>query len=182
MPGANLKRVSVSLIAYLLYLAALTLAPFEFSRTPATGLVWTGGGGVISDGVQNILGFVPFGVLLHFRMKPDATNVGRKWAVATCRAGIVSLLIETTQMFLPARVSSYADLLSNTLGGGLGFWMMHAVAQRGWTLHVKAYQRPLTVVGLMFYILGLLSFFLWASPPQTLKGWDHSYPLLIGND
>jgi len=141
-----------------------------------------GGGRVISDVVQNILGFVPLGILLHFRMRPDAKDMGRKWAWATGIAAIVSLLIETIQLFLPARVSSLADVLSNTFGGGLGFWIAWVVAYRPWIVHLRPHRRTLTLVGLAFYIVSLISFFIWAAPPQTLKGWDRSYPLLIGNE
>jgi glycopeptide antibiotics resistance protein len=182
MQRLGLNRGTVSLVVYLFYLGVLTLAPFDFSITAVTGRCWIPKGAVISDVGQNILGFVPLGVLLHFCMKPGARNMGRKWAWATGIAATVSLLIETAQLFLPTRDSSPVDVMSNTLGGGLGFWMAHRLEHRPWIVRLNPHRRTLTLISLAFYIAGLITLFLWAAPPQTLNGWDPSYPLLIGNE
>lgn len=182
MQRLGLNRVTASLLIYLFSLGVLTLAPFDFSMTPMTGRSWIAGRRMIADAVLNILGFVPLGLLLHFFAKPDARSLQRKWMWTAGIAAIVSLSIETGQLFLPARVSSPADLVTNTLGGGLGFWLAHFLQHRRWIVRLKRHQRRLTLFGLALYIGGLVSFFLWAASPQTLKGWDPSYPLLVGNE
>ena len=180
-PGLN--RVTLSLLIYLFCLGVLTLAPFDFSMTVVTGRPWVSlQGDWVSDVVLNIFGFVPFGVLLQLCTKPDTRSMMRKWVLAVGIAAIVSLLIETTQVFLPTRDPSAVDVLTNVLGAGLGFWIAHFLRQRPWIVHLKPRRRTLTLLGLAFYMAGLVGFFLWTALPQTLQGWDPRYPLLIGNE
>lgn len=71
------------------------------------------------DLVVNVLGYVPLGFLL-------VPALPRRWhplaamLVATLLGGLFSFAIETTQHFLPTRVSSNVDLGCNTLGALIG--------------------------------------------------------------
>jgi hypothetical protein len=74
-----------------------------------------------SDIAVNILGFIPFGYcfFLHRRLvRPDqpAPNL----VLAVFVGSLVSLTIEIIQAWLPNRVSSMTDLLTNTFGALLG--------------------------------------------------------------
>jgi len=75
----------------------------------------------ISDAAINILGFIPFGVLvsLYFlqvmRLSAPQAIV---WAIVV--GGMTSFVIEFLQAYLPTRDSSYLDLINNILGTALG--------------------------------------------------------------
>lgn len=70
------------------------------------------------DATINIVGFVPFGLLLAFvGSKPLSLVVACAWCA------LMSLSIEIAQIFLDARISSAADLIFNTMGGFVGAWI-----------------------------------------------------------
>jgi VanZ like family/Concanavalin A-like lectin/glucanases superfamily len=81
-----------------------------------------------SDIAVNILGFVPFGLcfFLHRRARKP-----KRWAVnallAVLAGAAVSLTIEIIQAWLPNRVSSTTDLLTNTTGTLLGVVLALAI-------------------------------------------------------
>jgi VanZ family protein len=89
------------------------LSPFVFlNLTPPR--YWTG-----FDVLVNIVGYVPLGTLLVLAMYPFVRGV---WAVllATLLGILVSGTMETVQGYLPSRVPSNLDLLTNSLGCLLG--------------------------------------------------------------
>jgi VanZ family protein len=111
-------------LAYLALLVYASLYPFAEWRNqgilPFTFLwqpfpkYWTG-----FDVAINLLGYAPFGFLLAV----SALRTGRsRHAVlmAALAAGGLSLVMETLQSFLPARVASNVDLLLNTEGALAG--------------------------------------------------------------
>ncbi len=67
----------------------------------------------------NLAMFLPFGALVALM---SSAEIGRMRRVVRAAAlGFsLSLLIETTQYFIPVRYPSTTDLLLNTLGAGLG--------------------------------------------------------------
>jgi VanZ family protein len=87
--------------------------PLDFLSAPLPKY-WTG-----FDVGVNLLGYAPLGFLLAL-----AALRSRRvhWAVsaAVLGAGLLSLLMETLQTYLPSRVSSNVDLALNTLGAWLG--------------------------------------------------------------
>jgi VanZ family protein len=90
----------------------------EFS--PDLGYVW--------DLVINIAGFIPFGFFVCAYL---AWN--RQWnraaAMTIVSGGILGLTIEILQWFIPSRSSGVTDIITNTLGTGLGamLWMWQPV-------------------------------------------------------
>jgi hypothetical protein len=81
------------------------------------------------DIVVNILGFVPFGFLFAFWR--EQVNGSRRWRsllLAIAIGALISLVIEVTQAFIPARDSSMVDVICNTGGAvlGAGFWVIIA--------------------------------------------------------
>jgi len=70
------------------------------------------------DIVVNVLAYAPFGFLLAqlgTRRRPAA-----RLATAIGAGALLSLAMESTQMFLPTRDASNVDLLSNSVGATLG--------------------------------------------------------------
>lgn len=87
---------------------------------------WTPG--TLEDVVVNVAGFVPFGFALCALLRARLQSL---WAGLGALAGglAVSLTIEFLQVFLPTRDSDLTDILTNTLGAGLGalllvFWRL----------------------------------------------------------
>lgn len=80
------------------------------------------------DIVINVLGFIPFGFCFFLYRQPPG---GARWlpdALNVVVAGVViSLTIETIQVWLPGRASSMTDLLCNTAGTLLGALFAQAI-------------------------------------------------------
>jgi VanZ family protein len=85
------------------------------------------------DVVANLLGYVPLGFLtVLIAVRHGLTRASLLWAVVSpC---LLSLVMETTQAFLPSRVSSNVDWAMNTLGGALGAGLALWLAGSGWLL------------------------------------------------
>ena len=75
----------------------------------------------LMDILTNILGFIPFGFFFsaYLRMKKPRSNF-RLLLLSVIIAGCMSLLIELTQVYLPARSSQLTDVISNMVGTALG--------------------------------------------------------------
>jgi glycopeptide antibiotics resistance protein len=75
--------------------------------------------GFWEDVLLNIIGFVPFGFFLRGCLS-DGRRTFAAIGAAVFYGFLVSLLIETVQVYLPTRSSDSTDLLTNTLGTLLG--------------------------------------------------------------
>ena len=116
--GSPVARAA--LLAYLLLIIYASWYPFSGWRSsglpPLTFLhlvkprYWTG-----FDVTVNIVGYIPFGVLLVLSLYPRVKGV---WAVLVASiAGIlVSGTMEAVQNYLPSRVPSNLDFLTNSAG------------------------------------------------------------------
>ncbi|MBC3920521.1 VanZ family protein [Undibacterium sp. CY18W] len=71
------------------------------------------------DAAINVVGYIPFGILIVFALYPLVT---RWWAalLATLGGILVSATAEVVQFFLPSRVTSLLDFLTNASGAMLG--------------------------------------------------------------
>lgn len=71
------------------------------------------------DAGINIVGYIPFGTLIVFALYP---LVNRWWAalIACFGGALISAVAELVQYFLPSRVTSLLDFLTNTSGAVLG--------------------------------------------------------------
>jgi VanZ family protein len=92
------------------------IAPWAFLTAPLPRY-WTG-----FDVAANLLGYAPLGVLLALSGLRSGGMARHRRAVmvATLSAGVLSLLMETLQSYLPARVPSNVDFALNLTGGWLG--------------------------------------------------------------
>lgn len=111
-------------VAYLLVIVYASLRPFQGWRMPPEEVLhfltapWPRFTS-LPDIVANIGAYIPLGLMLAVgfcaRYGP-----GRGVIAATFAATLLSLLMETLQMFIPVRIASNIDLLTNGLGALLG--------------------------------------------------------------
>ena len=115
----------VTLLAYIVVVLVITLWP----SPPDPGSIplllrvldWAHGVGlpdafdlVTLEVVANVVMFVPLGALLA-----SSARVRRPW-LAVALAAALSAAIETTQIALPDRVPTAADVVANTAGAAVG--------------------------------------------------------------
>ena len=139
--GSPLARAA--LLAYLLLIVYASWYPFTGWRS--TGLppwtfmnltpprYWTG-----FDVAVNIIGYVPLGMLLVPSVYP---RVRGAWAVLlTALLGVlVSGTMETVQVYLPSRVASNLDFLTNSIGCLIGAFI-GALGARSYLNENRLYQ------------------------------------------
>ena len=104
------------------------ILPFAFLWQPWPKY-WTG-----FDVGINVLGYAPFGFLLA----ASALRSGRgrhALLMAALAAGLVSLVMETLQSYLPSRVASNVDFALNALGGWLGAVLATLLERMGALVH-----------------------------------------------
>jgi len=81
------------------------------------------------DVAVNVLGYLPYGFLCVVALHP-AVRGRAAFAVALVSAGVLSLLLEGAQSFLPARVANNLDVLCNLGGAALGAALALAAESR----------------------------------------------------
>ncbi|CAZ87082.1 conserved membrane hypothetical protein [Thiomonas arsenitoxydans] len=89
------------------------LMPFDFVLAPLPRYI------TFSDLLINVGGYLPLGYLIA-RNLPARWPRWASWLAASALASSVSFGMEASQAFLPMRVSSNLDWLTNSLGGLLG--------------------------------------------------------------
>ena len=72
-----------------------------------------------TDIALNVIAYLPLGAMLYFALRPPLAPAVA-FVIATLIAAVLSLLLESVQMFLPARIASNVDLMSNSAGAALG--------------------------------------------------------------
>ncbi len=120
--GARLAWILA--LAYLLIIVYASLQPFRGWRFPPDEILgfltapWPRYI-TLDDILINLVAYVPFGFLLALGL---AMRLGNLAAViwAALLAALLSLAMEGGQMFLPARIASNVDLLTNSAGALLG--------------------------------------------------------------
>lgn len=100
---------------------ALGVHPLAFLGAPWPAYV-TG-----FDLALNVLAYVPLGLLLALALHPRPRGLPVIFASVAAAASL-SVLIETVQNFLPARIASNVDVLTNVAGAALGALAGNAMA------------------------------------------------------
>lgn len=122
MTGSSLPRTLLAAYVLLIVYASLYplsgwhahgASPFAFVTAPWPR--WITG----FDIAANLFGYLPFGMLCVLSVRP-ALAAWQALALAVLGAMLLSLALEATQSYLPARVASNVDLLSNVAGALLG--------------------------------------------------------------
>ena len=141
--GLVTKRLPAGalLLGYMvLVTAVITLAPFRFARPAVFSLSWLADP---ADVVANVLLFLPLGFLFRISAPHAVGHV--RTVVAAC---LVSMTFEAAQLFLPGRFASPVDVMSNSLGAGLGSLLHARIAAQldGRLVRGLALELPLMVV------------------------------------
>lgn len=92
------------------------------------------------DAVANLLVYFPFGFFLGLTLR---IRHGMGWSIllATMGGAILSFMMEYAQMYLPVRISSNLDLLTNICGTLAGALLAASIAPRMWFVVYLAYWR-----------------------------------------
>lgn len=83
------------------------------------------------DSVVNLLAYLPFGLFLGLALRAHC-GPGRSVLLAALGGVALSAAMEYTQMYLPARVSSNLDLLTNSAGALVGALLAAFIVPRRW--------------------------------------------------
>ncbi|MFZ6654307.1 VanZ family protein [Undibacterium sp. TJN19] len=114
----------VSLVAYLFLIVYASWYPFTGWQTNSLATLpdvirqwpryWS-----VFDASINVVGYIPFGVLIVFALYP---LVNRWWAalLAALSGALLSAIAESVQILLPTRVTSLLDFLTNASGALIG--------------------------------------------------------------
>ena len=112
-------RLAAALLGYMiLVILLLTLNPFYVTVPPRIAFTAQSD---FHNFVSNILLFLPLGFLYRL-------TTGKRGAFLV--GAVISCIIETAQIFIPARTPSTIDILANALGAGLGAWIHAVIATR----------------------------------------------------
>ena len=187
-PSARYARssrlVAYLTVAYLLLVVYASLYPFAHWRAPNDEVTRFLFGGwpayiIASDVVVNVLAYVPLGLLLTLLW------MGRvpRWAAVALGFGagmLLSLSIEFAQAYLPARISSNVDVLTNSIGAlwGAGAarvwgerWLLSGELHRLREQHFRAGARTdLAFVLLALWLLTQLNAEIWLFGNGDLHG------------
>ncbi|HEX4918442.1 MAG TPA: VanZ family protein [Limnobacter sp.] len=116
--------VHLSLFPYLDW-RNIGIGPLEFLSGPwipvHQTVLWT-------DIFVNIAGYVPLGLLMLLGLNRQPRTSDKLLVAVGCAA--LSLALESLQTYLPTRVPSKMDLLTNTMGGTLGVMLGSFFAKR----------------------------------------------------
>ncbi|MBI4191578.1 MAG: VanZ family protein [Betaproteobacteria bacterium] len=111
-------------LAYTLVIVYASLQPFAGWRMPPQDILGFLGAPwpryvTARDVTLNVVAYLPFGAMLFAALRPPLP-ASAAFVAATFIAALLSLALESAQMFLPARIASNLDLLSNSGGAGIG--------------------------------------------------------------
>lgn len=183
------------LVVAALVVVVCTLYPFKFTFTGASPLVAIAQNfrsrSSLLDVLANIILFAPLGFGLGgVWLKRQAPVVAKLAAIALVSGGF-SLVIEIFQVFLPGRRPTPLDVVSNTLGGVVGFLLFLAIGSAFYALLHRVFQTLQTLlrrISLKYLLVTLGIYLALASAlviswqGASLRGWYNGFPLSIGND
>jgi VanZ family protein len=123
-PSIRTSLAGYVALAYTLVIVYASLQPFAGWRMPPAevlGFLTAPWPRYItaSDIALNVAAYLPLGVMLFFTLRPPLA-AAFALVLATLLAAALSLALESVQMFLPTRISSNVDLLSNSAGAATG--------------------------------------------------------------
>ncbi|MCU0552053.1 MAG: VanZ family protein [Leptolyngbya sp. Prado105] len=117
------RSVLITLSSILLILL-VTLLPFNFT---AEGVTFKSAirsffehESGFSDIIGNIFLFMPFGLDLAYELRQSRIKPRSTFFLVAVLSMALSLSVETLQVFLPWRASSWIDISTNTTGGAIG--------------------------------------------------------------
>lgn len=170
-------------LVFALVTLAVTLVPFQF-QTPTTlveggvAALWREllrGYSQSDDVLNNIMLFLPLGGSLAAYLWLRGAGVVLMIGLPVICGGSLSMGIEVLQLFLPARIASLVDVVTNMTGalvGALCIWLAGSWAMSRRTL----------VIGMIAYLTLVVAAVAQLQDAAGLDSWDPEYHLLIGNE
>jgi VanZ family protein len=140
------------------------------------------------DVVVNVLGYIPFGMLVVLALHPQARGM-KAILIAVAAGTLLSGTIEALQTFLPRRVSSNVDLATNAvgtlIGATLGAWRAESLIDRGRLLELRFawFERdgaiPLILLGIwpVAQLHAISMLFAMGPSDASLLDWAHEQGL-----
>jgi len=157
-------------VAYLLVIAYASLQPFHGWRAPPEEILhfltapWPRFI-TLQDVMVNVVAYFPLGLLLSIGLGARY-GPARGVAAATPAAALLSLVMETAQLFLPVRIASNVDLLANSLGALVGAMAApllaptRALGGKLYAMRHRLFQEGMTAdVGFVIVVLWLVTQF-----------------------
>jgi len=128
----------------LLAVLVATLTPSGGAPQPISLCLLCGDRGA-ADALRNVILFAPLGATIAL--------CGWRGAWVAFAPALLSLAVETAQIWIPGRDASLGDVVFNTVGAAVGF----AVVRRSaWWLRPRAGHKVLLMVGTLGVVLGVL--------------------------
>jgi len=170
------RRVRLT-AAWVVVIGLTTLAPFSFAPgDPRPLLLFDRYQQDPIDFVANVLLFVPLGALLR------KSSTGQR-SIAACMAagGLLSLMAECLQGWLPSRDSSLIDVVANTAGTALG--AAFTTRYEGRLTGALQSARTAVLAG-TFAVVAIVSIVVsgFLQEQTRLENWSTAYPLVVGNE
>jgi VanZ family protein len=91
------------------------------------------------DAMSNLLAYLPFGMLLALTLRVHVGAI-KSVLLATLSGLLLSLAMEYLQVYLPSRISSNSDIVSNTVGMLLGALLAVVVVRHAWFARVTEWR------------------------------------------
>jgi len=172
------------LIVYSLYLIVLTLSPFRFRPPQLHHFPWPIGPSRFEafDVVSNLFLFLPFGFLMAPLLNKNPLHRTRRAMLISAGA---SLTIEVLQIFIVGRFPAVGDIVTNTMGGGIGCLIGARFEEKRDLFFAGQHQLHTTIRNLFLAILTLYCGFLLYLPSFSGKNfppWNANIKILIGNN
>jgi VanZ family protein len=111
------------------------------------------------DAIINCLAYLPLGMLLALTLRTYVAG-WRSLVITVLVAMSLSLMLEYLQMYLPSRISSNADVLTNALGALMGGVLVLVIAPMQWFAKITQWRIDLFQRG-QGVDLGLALLMLW---------------------
>jgi glycopeptide antibiotics resistance protein len=142
----------------------------------------------LSDVISNIVLFMPVGFSVNCLFSTTHKKRFSKLITTFIICAGFSTMVEIFQVFLPMRSPNVVDIVSNSLGGMVGYPIGHFFRKR-WLRYAEGvlnrdYRLSLKKLIALFLGYGTLALcIVLALPdPTSLSNWDAGFPLLLGNE
>ncbi|BAU63262.1 hypothetical protein STA3757_06220 [Stanieria sp. NIES-3757] len=147
----------------------------------------------LNDLIANIFLFIPFGFGITCLIKKFKLKVVTTFFVVFISSFTFSFLVELCQIFLPNRNPTYVDILMNSLGGLVGFFVFNFlgifiidflnyifIKIKDWRFIPKL----IIIIFLIYFYLACLLSYHWQGMVKLwdLSNWNSTYPLALGNE
>lgn len=173
-------------IASTLFILLATLQPFNFQLVSFSfdeiinDFMY---GTTVPDIIANLILFIPYGFAFACVLPIKRLGVTTVFILVMLASLILSLTVETLQIFLPSRNPAISDLITNTISGGLGFILLHPWR---WLLikKIRQFFRSPQKISLLLIAYLTVIVILSSALPATAKlnNWSADFPLSLGNE